>query len=302
MIDRETLFHLPTFVSVAETASFTGASGKLGMSPSAVSQAIRALEERIGQPLFVRTTRNVSLTDVGRLLLGRAQQHLRELEVSIDVARAAASEPTGLLRLNLPRIAMPMIMEPLLPLLRQRYPKLRIELALNDASVDIIEQGFDAGIRLGVLAEQDMIATAITKPVTAILVAAPSYIARKGAPQTLGDLAQHETISFRLGRAGRIYRWELQDEGQDVEIENEGAIIVNDTIFNLSLCVSGYGIAYMFDSLAAPYIADGALVQVLSQHTMPESPFVVYFPRYANEQPKLRAFITAARDVMKSAA
>jgi DNA-binding transcriptional LysR family regulator len=270
------------------------------MSPSAVSQAIRALEDRIGHPLFVRTTRHVSLTDAGRLLLEKAQQHLRELEVSIDVARAAASEPSGLLRLNIPRIAMPMIMEPVLPLLRQRYPKLRLEIALNDAAVDIVEQGFDAGIRLGTLAEQDMIATALTPPVTAIMVAAPSYIARKGLPQSLADLKHHETISFRLGRAGRIYRWELQDGDKDIEVENDGALIVNDTIFNLSLCVSGYGIAYMFDRLAAPYLADGSLVQVLPQHTMPESPFVIYFPRFANEQPKLRAFINVAREVMKA--
>jgi DNA-binding transcriptional LysR family regulator len=301
MIDRETLFHLPTFVTVAETASFTGASGKLGMTPSAVSQAIRALEDRIGHPLFVRTTRHVSLTDAGRLLLKHAQQQLRELEVSLDIARAAASEPAGLLRLNIPRIAMPMIMEPMLPILRERYPKLRIEIALNDATVDIVEQGFDAGIRLGGMAEQDMIAVPITPVLNAILTAAPSYVARKGMPLSLGELSKHDTIGFRFGRTGRIYRWELQDEGKDIEIETESAIIVNDSLFNLSLCVSGYGIAHMFDRLAAPYQAEGSLVQILPQHTMPESPFVVYFPRYANEQPKLRAFINVAREVMRVA-
>lgn len=300
MIDRDALFHLPAFVSVAKTQSFTGASGKLGMSPSAVSQAIRALEKRMGHPLFVRNTRNVTLTDAGRLLLEKAEPQLRELEISLDVARAAASEPAGLLRLNIPRIAMPLVMEQVLPILRQRYPKLRVEMSLNDANVDIVEQGFDAGIRVGSLVEQDMIAVQITPLMTAILAAAPAYIALKGEPSSLDDLKEHDTIGFRLGRSGRLYGWELQSDGADVEVENESAVIINDTIFNLSLCVSGYGIAYMFDKLAQPYIADGSLVQVLPQHVMPEAPLVIYFPRFANEQPKLRTFINLAREVMKA--
>ena len=299
MIDRDVLSCLPTFIAVAETASFTAAAARLGMSASATSQSIRQLEQRLGHPLFRRTTRSVSLTEQGEDLLRRASPALRELGLALEIAASASRKPSGLLRLNVPRIAMPLVLEPVLPVMRERYPDLAIEIFVDDSAVDIVEQGFDAGIRVGSMTSPDMIAVDVTAPLTAILVAAPSYLARCGAPKSLADLQSHECIGFRLGRSGRLYDWELMDGKKEIQLAVPRTVIVNDTIFTLKLALSGFGIAYMFDALARPYLDDGTIVQVLPKASLSEPPLSLYFPRYANEQPKLRAFIDTAKAVLR---
>lgn len=297
MMDRDALYHLPTFVLVAETASFSTAASRLGISSSAVSQAIRALEAQIGSPLFLRTTRHVALTDLGRRLLEEIGPRLRELDAAVTAAKMAGTEPSGLLRLNVPRLAFPMVLQPILVAMRARYPAIRIEIAFDDAAIDIVAAGFDAGIRLGSFAEQDMIAIPLTPPLKSIIVASPSYLERRPAPATIEDLAEHDCIAFRFGRSGGIYNWEFDRDGQSVEVPVDGALIINDTMLNLELAVSGNGIAYLFEKLAEPYLADGRLVRLLPQHSMEEPPLCLYFPRFANRQPKLRIFIDIAKQV-----
>jgi DNA-binding transcriptional LysR family regulator len=297
MIDRNLIALLPTFVTVADLANFSAAAARLGVSPSAASQSIRQLEERIGHPLFLRTTRSVSLTEEGKVLLKRTRPALLELGLAVEIASAVKGKPSGLLRLNVPRIAMPLVLEPILPVMRERYPDITIEIFVEDAAVDIVEQGFDAGIRLGIMTNPDMISVDVTDQLRSILVASPSYIARRGNPATIETLQQHDCIGFRLGRAGRVYDWELTVGDQVVETSVPRSLIVNDTIFNLSLVLAGYGIGYLFDALAQPYLFDGTLVEVIPEAAMPETPLCLYFPRYANDQPKLRAFIDVSREV-----
>lgn len=299
MIDRDALTLLPTFLAVAETSSFTAAAARLGQSPSAVSQSIRALEQKIKHPLFRRTTRSVSLTEQGEALLRRAGPAMRELGLAIEMAAGASGKPSGLLRLNVPRIAMPMVLEPALPLMRQRYPDLAIEIYVEDAAVDIVEQGFDAGIRIGNMTSPDVISVNVTGPLIAMLVAAPAYIARRGTPKSIADLNAHDCIGFRLSGSKRLYAWELVDGKRDIQFAPPPSVIVNDTIFTLTLTLSGFGIGYMFDKLARPYLDDGTLVQVLPKAALKEPPLTLYFPRYANDQPKLRALIDTLREVMK---
>jgi DNA-binding transcriptional LysR family regulator len=297
MIDREALFHLPTFTTVAETANFTLAAKRLGMTVSAVSQAIRALEGRIGAPLFYRTTRSVTLTEQGEALLSRARPLLRELGASVEVASSTGRKPSGTLRLNVPRIAVPLVLEPILAAMRERHPDVTIEVFVDDRTVDIVAEGFDAGIRLGDLADEDMITVRLTSVLRTIAVASPAYVARKGQPQTIADLAHHDRIGFKFSRTGQVYDWEMTVGQEIVEVSTKPALIVNDTVYNLTFALAGLGIAHLFESLAAPYIREGLLIDLLPQHATEESPLVLYFPRYANEQPKLRAFIDVARSV-----
>lgn len=300
-MDRDLLGLMPTFIAVAETASFTAAANRLRQSPSAVSQAVRQLERRLGQPLFRRTTRSVSLTEAGADLLRRARPALTELSLALETAASAGGKPAGLLRLNVPRLAMPLVLEPVLPVMRQRYPDLAIEIFCEEASVDIVAEGFDAGIRVGSMMSPDMITVALTPPLRAILVAAPAYLDRRGAPTTLADLAGHDAINFRQSGSGRIYSWELIEDGRDIEVRAPDSLIINDSVFNLTLARLGLGIAYVFEQLAAPDLAAGRLVQLLPEAALTEAPLCLYFPRYANEQPKLRAFIDTARAVLRPA-
>jgi DNA-binding transcriptional LysR family regulator len=297
MMDRETLFHLPTFTTVADTANFTLAARRLGMTVSAVSQAVRALERRLGAPLFYRTTRSVTLTEQGEALLSRARPLLRELAASVEVASSTGRKPAGTLRLNVPRVAVPLVLEPILTVMREKHPDVMIEVFVEDRSVDIIAEGFDAGIRLGDLADEDMITVRLTPALRTIAVASPAYIARKGRPLTIADLSHHDRIGFKFGRTGQVYDWEMTVGENIVEVTTKPALVVNDTVFNLSFALGGLGIAHLFESLAEPYIRKGLLIDLMPQHATEESPFVLYFPRYANEQPKLRAFIDVARNV-----
>ncbi len=296
-MDRELLTLLPTFVAVAETLSFTAAANRLQHSPSAVSQSVRALEHRLGHPLFRRTTRSVSLTEQGEQLLQRVRPALKELSLALEIAGGA--KPSGLLRLNVPRLAMPMVLEPVLPVMRQRYPELAIEIYCEEATVDIVAQGFDAGIRIGNQTSPDMISVPVSPPLLAILVASPSYLAQRGTPKSLRDLQRHDCINFRLTGSGRIYEWELVEAGRDIEIRAPDSLIINDTIFNLTLALSGLGITYVYQQLAEPYLKDELLQVVLPKSALKEPPLCLYFPRYANEQPKLRAFIDTVREVQR---
>jgi DNA-binding transcriptional LysR family regulator len=297
MISREILFHLPTFATVADTAGFTTAARRLGMTVSAVSQAIRALEHHIGAPLFYRTTRSVTLTEPGEALLLRARPLLRELAASVETASSTGRKPSGTLRLNVPRLAVPLVLEPILLAMRERHPDVLIEIFVDDRTVDIISEGFDAGIRMGDLADRDMITVRLTPPMRTILVASPAYVARKGRPRAIEDLARHDRIGFKFSRSGGVYDWELTVGDTIVEVTGRPALVVNDTIFNLTFALAGLGVAHIFESLAAPYIDHGLLIDLMPEHATEESPLVLYFPRYANEQPKLRAFIDVARSV-----
>lgn len=299
-MDRELIALLPTFIAVAETLSFTAAANRLQHSPSAVSQSVRVLEHRLGHPLFRRTTRSVSLTEEGEELLQRARPALKQLCLALEIAGSAKRKPSGLLRLNVPRLAMPMVLEPVLPVMRQRYPELAIEIYCEEAAVDIVAQGFDAGIRIGNQTSPDMISVPVSPPLLAVLAASPAYLSRRGAPNSLRDLQRHDCINFRLTGSGRIYEWELIEAGRDVEIRAPDSLIINDTLFNLTLAVSGLGIAYLYQQLAEPYLKDGLLQIVLAKSALKEPPLCLYFPRYANEQPKLRAFIDTVRDVQRS--
>jgi DNA-binding transcriptional LysR family regulator len=285
-------------LAVARQGGFASAAADLGMSPSAVSHAVRLVEERLGAPLFARTTRSVALTEAGAAMISTIARALSEISDGLDRIRAARGGVTGLLRVNAPRLALPLVVTRLVVEMGKRFPELRLEVFTDDALSDIVGEGFDAGIRLGEMIAQDMIAVRLTPPFEAIIVAAPAYIAAKGRPRTIGELKGHNCIGYRLIQSGGLYRWELRDGGRDVAVEVNGTAIVNDATHARDLALAGLGLCYIFEPLVRADIRARRLTQLLPKAAMQEPGLFPYFPRGAAATPKLRALIDTARAIL----
>ncbi|ESY16163.1 MULTISPECIES: LysR family transcriptional regulator [unclassified Mesorhizobium] len=296
-MDRDLLSHLPVIVAVARRGGFALAAAELGMSPSAVSHAVRLVEERIGQPLFARTTRSVSLTEAGKALVDTAAPALQDIADRMDRIRAIKGRPSGLLRLNVPNIAVPLAVTPVAAAMAERYPDVTIELLTDQGLVDIVGEGFDAGIRLGEMIAQDMVTVRLTPPFNAVIVASPAYVGRHGRPRGVADLSDHNCIGYRLVRSGALYRWDLTEDGKDVVAETKGTVIVTDSLAAIDLALAGVGLTYVFEPLARAELAAGRLVQILPQTAIEEPGLFLYFPRRASMAPKLRAFIDTAQEI-----
>jgi DNA-binding transcriptional LysR family regulator len=297
-MDRDLLIHLPVILAVARRAGFAAAASELGMSPSAVSHAVRLVEERLGVPLFARTTRSVALTEAGRALVEAAAPALRDIGERVERIRAAKGRVGGLLRLNVPNMALP-ILTPVVGEMAKRFPGVTVEIYADDAIVDIVAAGFDAGARLGEMIAEDMIATRLTPPFAAIIVASPAYLAARGRPKSIADLKDHNCVAYRMITGGGLYRWELVDDGRDVTVERSGSTIVNHTLYARDLALAGVGLVYLFEPLVRADIAAGRLTQVLPETALEEPGLFLYYPKRAAMAPKLRAFIDTARDVLR---
>ncbi|TPM42037.1 LysR family transcriptional regulator [Mesorhizobium sp. B2-3-4] len=296
-MDRDLLTHLPVVVAVARRGGFALAAAELGMSPSAVSHAVRLVEERVGQPLFARTTRSVSLTEAGKALVETAAPALQDILERMDRIRAIRGQPSGLLRLNVPNIAIPLAVTSVVAAMAERYPDVTVELLTDQRLVDIVGEGFDAGIRLGEMIAQDMVTVRLTPPFKAVIVASPAYVGRHGRPRNVADLANHNCIGYRLVRSGALYRWDLTEDGKDVVVETKGTVIVTDSLAAIDLALAGVGLTYVFEPLVRAALAAGRLVQILPQTAMEEPGLFLYFPRRASMAPKLRAFIDTAQEI-----
>lgn len=296
-MDRDLLSHLPVVVAVARRGGFALAAAELGMSPSAVSHAVRLVEERIGQPLFARTTRSVSLTEAGKALVETAAPALQDIAERMDRIRAIKGRPSGLLRLNVPNIAVPLAVTPVVAAMAERYPDVTVELLTDQGLIDIVGEGFDAGIRLGEMIAQDMVTVRLTPPFKAVIVASPAYVGRHGRARSVADLANHNCIGYRLVRSGALYRWDLTEDGKDVVVETKGTVIVTDSLAAIDLALAGVGLTYVFEPLVRADLAAGRLVQILPQTAIEEPGLFLYFPRRASMAPKLRAFIDTAQEI-----
>jgi DNA-binding transcriptional LysR family regulator len=296
-MDRDLLTHLPVIVAVARRGGFALAAAELGMSPSAVSHAVRLVEERIGQPLFARTTRSVSLTEAGKALVETAAPALQDIAERMDRIRGVKGRPAGLLRINASNIAIPLAVTPVVAAVAERYPDVTVEIVADQGLIDIVGEGFDAGIRLGEMIAQDMVTVRMTPPFKAVIVASPAYIAKHGRPHDVADLANHNCIGYRLVRSGALYRWDLNDNGKDVVVETRGTAIVTDSLGAIDLALAGVGLAYVFEPLVRADLAAGRLVQILPQMAIEEPGLFLYFPRRASMAPKLRAFIDTAQEI-----
>ncbi|TIX87138.1 LysR family transcriptional regulator [Rhizobium sp. P44RR-XXIV] len=298
-MDRDLLTHLPVIVAVARRGGFAAAANELGMSASAVSHAVRLVEERLGQPLFARTTRSVALTEAGRNLIATVAPALQDIHERMERIRAVKGRPSGLLRINASRISLPLALTRLVAAMSERYPEVEVEIFSDERLTDIVAEGFDAGIRIGEMIDQDMVAVRLTPPFRSIVVASPGYVGRFGRPMTLGELSNHNCIGYRLIRSGGLYQWEFVEDGQDVAVTVRGQAIVTESHSAIELALAGVGLAYVFEPLVQADIAAGRLIELLGDHAVTEAGLFLYFPRRAELAPKLRAFIDTVRQIAR---
>lgn len=278
------------FLCVAEHRSFRKAATALAVTPSAVSQAIRGLEARLGTTLFARTTRSVGLTEAGERFFAQAKPAFEELVAASRSARELGQRPTGLLRLSVPRAVVPTLLEPLIASFCAAYPEIEVEIAASEEMVDLVAKGFDAGVRLGQYIDADMVAVPLSRPFRLIVVGSPAYLARRAAPATPRDLRDHACLRLRRS-AGTLAPWSFVEDGRRVEMLVSGPLIANDFLTMLGAAIEGVGLAQLPGPVAAKALAEGRLVQVLEPHA-PTAPGVfLYYPSRRRMLPKLRAFV-----------
>jgi DNA-binding transcriptional LysR family regulator len=278
------------FLSVARHRSFRRAAAELGVTPSAMSQAVRALEARIGTALFIRTTRSVGLTQAGQRFLSRAKPAFEELVAASEAARDLGQRPAGLLRLAVPRAVMPVLLEPLIASFCRAYPDVEVEIAASGELVDLAAGGFDAGIRLGQFIAADMVVVRLTPPFPLVVVGSPDYLRRRERPKRIDDLRNHACLRMRRSN-GAIAPWSFVDGNKSVEAVVSGPLIANDFPTMLGAALEGVGLAQVPAPIAAVAVKTGKLVHVLKPFA-PTAPGVfLYFPGRHQTMPKLRAFI-----------
>jgi DNA-binding transcriptional LysR family regulator len=271
------------------------------MTPSNVSHAVRLVEDRLGAPLFARSTRSVALTEAGHELLAALAPAVEDMDRAWEGLSSRKGKPSGLLRINIPRVAQPTL-APILIEMARRYPDVTVEAYTDDGLSDVVSEGFDAGIRSGDIIAGDMVSVRLTPPFRTMVAASPDYIARKGRPKTIADLEKHVLIGYRLTSAKSLWRWEFQDRGRPVEFATKGPVIVNDTLHAHALAAAGVGIAYTWEPPAREYLAGGRLIELLPRYATQKPGLFLYFPKRASMAPKLRAFITVVRDLVRNPA
>jgi DNA-binding transcriptional LysR family regulator len=289
-VRRGALEGVEAFLAVAGRASFRRAAADLGVTPSAVSQAVRALEARVGAALFVRTTRSVGLTEAGQRFHDRARPAFAELVAAGELARDLGARPTGLLRLSVPRGVVPLLLEPVIASFCRAYPEIELEIAASEEMVDLAAGGFDAGIRFGQFIAPDMVAVRMTAPFPMVVVGSPDYLARHGRPQRLDDLRGHACLRLRRSN-GAIAHWAFVDGNETIEAAVAGPLIAHDYPTLLGAAIRGAGLAQAPSPMTRAPIAEGKLEPVLEGMVATTPGVFLYHPGRRQMLPKLRAFI-----------
>jgi DNA-binding transcriptional LysR family regulator len=291
---------LSVFVAVARQRSFTAAAKQLNVSPSAVSQSVRQLETRLGQSLLTRTTRTVALTDAGRRLLESAGPAVAQASEALTHATARPGEVVGRVRLSIPHITAPFL-EPIVPRFLERHPHVALELVVEDSLVDIVDSGYDAGVRLSEAIERDMIQVRLTEPFRFLIVGSPGYLARRGRPARPRDLLAHDAVCFRGKTSGALYQWELERGRKVWRVPVRGSVTVSDAQLMAALAERGVGLAYVAEFLVRERLARGSLVSVLEEYAATVPGFFLYYPSRAKVSSALRAFVDVAKEVTRGA-
>jgi DNA-binding transcriptional LysR family regulator len=285
---------LPLFQAVAEESNFRAAADRLGLTRSAVSQGIRRLEDGIGTALVMRTTRSVRLTEAGERLLAALSQPMSDILAALEHL-AAEDQPRGLLRLAVTSIAEEFLSGPLVSRFAEEHPALTIDVTVTDEEFDIVAAGFDAGVRLGEVIEQDMIAVPIGGQQREAAVAAPAYLAAHGAPFHPRELVHHRCIGWRPAPNVAPHRWEFEENGVPFDVAVEPQITTNDLRLMLRTALCGAGITFAPRETFRPYVERGELVWLLEDFLPPFPGFYLYYPQRRNMAPKLRALVEHVR-------
>ncbi len=296
MNGKPTLAELSALATIVAHRSFRKAADALGLAPSTLSHMMRVLEARMGVRLLHRTTRSVAPTEAGERLLSRLQPALRELDLALEEVADFRDGPAGTLRINTSEPAAQQLLERAIPTFLARHPQMVLDLVTDGRLVDIVAEGFDAGVRLGESVPQDMIAVAIGGPVRFIAVASPAYLAAHPAPRTPDDLQHHACIRHRLP-SGKPYRWEFSRRGQEVSIDVPGALILDHVGLMAQAALAGLGIAYLPETAAADALATGTLVTVLYAWCPPAPGLFLYYPGHRHVPAGLKAFVAVLRQL-----
>ena len=289
---QKTLFDgLPAFVAVAETLNVTAAARQLGLSPSAVSQAIRALEERLGTMLLHRSTRRVRLTEAGADYLAQVAPALAQLQTAAEAVAGRSTRPSGPLRLAVLRAAFDRCVAPLLAGFCEGHPDIDVEINVEGRLVDIVRHGFDAGMRYGDLVERDMVALKVSPPSEAILAASPAYLAQHGPCAGLDDITRGRAIMGRRALDGPAVTWKLQGPAGPVTLDPPRGVVVHDLVSEIDLAVRGLGVACVPVTSIAAQLRAGTLVRVLPDWSQPLAPLYLFYASHRHQPATLRAFI-----------
>lgn len=290
-MDRRDLADLQLFQVVAEEGSFTRAALRLGRAQSGISQAIAALEQRIGVPLLARTTRNVRPTEAGQRLLNSLNPALRLIEDGLTELREARGGVVGTIRLTSIEYPARAIMIPALTGFMEQYPNVTVDLSISDRLTDIVEAGFDAGIRMGAHLEQDMSAVPLGPDLRAVVIGSPDYFARRGVPTRLEDLADHACINYRHASHSDLFRWSFRQGERRIEMAVKGQLIADDAHVLIEAALAGQGLIYLFEPFVSEHLVAGRLRSCLKEFCPLWSGYHLYYPGRQQKSAALTALV-----------
>lgn len=288
------LAELSTFLSVARHRSFRKAAVERGVASSAVSHTIRTLEERVGVRLFHRTTRSVSLTDAGERFLSQLQPAFVQIDTALDGLNSYRGTPFGTVRINIPNSIAPFVLSKVMGPLIKQNPGLQLDIVATDRLVDIVEEGFDAGVRFGERLSQDMVAVHIKPTLRFAIVGSPEYFVGRTIPRTPADLRDHACVRYRYP-SGALYSWQLEKNGEAVDVEVNGPVTIDDQELMVEAALQGCGLAYVWDNRVMSHLASGALIRCLDDWCAPDTGLHLYFPSRRHVSAGLRALIEMLR-------
>ena len=296
---RDELNDLAAFVVVADEMSFTRAASRLGMSPSALSHAMKVLEDRLGLRLLARTTRRVRATEAGERLLRTLRPAFEDISAELTALGELRDKPAGTVRITTFKHAATSVLWPVLPSFLNAYPDIRVEITIDDGLTDIVASRYDAGIRFGEKVAKDMIAVRVGPAIRAAVVGSPAYFASHPVPNTPQDLAGHRCINYRFVTDGGLYPWEFESDGRPFQVRVDGPLVFNDSDLILAAVLAGQGIAYLYEDQIADHVAEGQLIRVLAEW-YPTSPgyYYLYHPNRRQTPLALTALIDALQQII----
>jgi len=286
---------LQAFVAVARAQSFTKAAAELGVTPSALSHAMRALEARLGVRLLARTTRNVAPTQAGERLMHAIAPLFEQISAEVQVLGELRDKPQGKIRVTCTDDQIELCLRPMLAQFLRDYPDVTLELYVDYGFTNVVEERFDAGIRLGEAIEKDMIAVRISPDWRLVVVGSPAYFAGHTLPASPHELLRHRCINIRHRPSGAIYAWEFEQNGREFSVKVEGPLVFNSIMHVLNAALDGVGLAYVPEYLAAPYLVDGRLKQVLADWCPYFQGYHLYYPNRRQASPAFSAFVDALK-------
>lgn len=294
-MQRATLTDLLAFLAVAREGSFTKAAAKLGVSQSALSHTIRALEERLGLRLLTRTTRSVAPTEAGERLLRTVGPRFDEIDAELTALNALRDKPAGTIRITAGEHAVRTVLWPALRDMLPHYPDIHVEVVTDSALRDIVAERFDAGIRLGESLDRDMVAVPVGPELRLVVVGAPAYFANHPPPSTPQDLTGHRCINMRQQTRGNLYAWEFEKDGRAVRVRVDGQLTFNSTDAILDACLAGFGLACLMADQVTEHVAAGRLLPVLEDWSPPFAGYHLYYPSRRQPSPAFTVLVEALR-------